>query len=123
MQMNTRMTADLPCAPAAMLAPLLASAAEDGVSHALHDIAEVADAVGAETMEVTLDCRQHGGDSVLLPGLADFQGPAICITLPGMLCCRDQCSAPSLDINLKGLCPSTGIVQQPMQCCKPVDLR
>lgn len=103
MQMNNRMTADLPCAPASMLAPLLTSAAEDGVTHALHDIAELADAVGAETMEVTLDCRLHGRDSVLLPGLADFQGPAICITLPGMLCCHDRCSAASISHNLEGL--------------------
>ncbi len=83
-QVNTRMTADLPCAPASMIAPLLSAAAEDTV-HALLDIAELADAMGAETMEVTLDYRQHGVESLLLPGLADFQGPAICITLPGVI--------------------------------------
>lgn len=81
-QVNTRMTADLPCAPASMLAPLLAAAAED-MTHTLFDIAELADAVRCETMEVTLDYRQHGTESLLLPGLAEFQGPALCVMLPG----------------------------------------
>lgn len=76
------MTADMPCAPASMLAPLLGAAAED-MTHTLFDIAELADAVGCETMEVTLDYRQHGTESLLLPGLAEFQGPALCVMLPG----------------------------------------
>ena len=50
---------------------------------ALQDIAEVADAAGAAVMEVFLDERQHGAQSLLQPGLAAMQGPALCIRIPG----------------------------------------
>ncbi|BDA44284.1 probable Sacsin [Coccomyxa sp. Obi] len=103
-QVNTRMTADLPCAPASMLAPLLAAAAED-MTHALFDIAELADAVGCETMEVTLDCRQHGTESLLLPGLAEFQGPALCIMLSGVVLSREelcQLQCPGTPYKIRG---------------------
>lgn len=83
MQVNTRMTADLPCVPSSVLAPLLAKEKGGGAEHLLADIAELADAAGAETLEITLDERQHGQESLLLLGLAGFQGPAICISLPG----------------------------------------
>ncbi len=82
-QVNTRMTADLACMPASALAPMLGADWGAGPSHILADIAEAADAAGAGTLEITLDERQHGQESLLLPGLAGFQGPAICITLPG----------------------------------------
>ena len=99
MQVNTRMTADLPCAPASVLAPLLADAVED-MTHALFDIAELADAVRCETMEVTLDCRQHGTESLLLPGLAEFQGPALCVMLPGALSVGQCISCSSVMVSL-----------------------
>ena len=50
---------------------------------ALCDIAEVAEAAGAEALELWLDCRQHPSQSMLQLGLADFQGLAICIRIPG----------------------------------------
>lgn len=50
---------------------------------ALQDIAEVADAAGAAGMEVFLDERQHGTQSLLQPGLAAMQGPALCVRIPG----------------------------------------
>ena len=50
---------------------------------ALCDIAEVAEAAGAGALELWLDCRQHSSQSMLQPGLADFQGLAICIRIPG----------------------------------------
>jgi sacsin len=50
---------------------------------ALCDIAELAEAAGAEALELWLDCRQHPSQSMLLPGLAAFQGLAICIRIPG----------------------------------------
>ena len=56
----------------------------DGCS-ALWDIAELADAAGAQSLEVVLDCRRHGEQSLLLPGLAPFQGPAVCVAIPGKL--------------------------------------
>ena len=57
------------------LAPLL---------QALNDLAEVADAGGCTSMEVVLDRRQHGTQSLLLPGLAAMQGAALCIRMPGL---------------------------------------
>jgi hypothetical protein len=51
---------------------------------ALCDIAEVAEAAGAEALELWLDCRQHPSQSMLLPGLAAYQGLAICVSIPGV---------------------------------------
>ena len=41
MQVNTRMTADLPCVPSSVLAPLLAKEKGGGAEHLLADIAEL----------------------------------------------------------------------------------
>ena len=51
---------------------------------ALNDLAEVADAGGCAAMEVVLDRRVHGTQSLLLPGLAATQGAALCIRIPGL---------------------------------------
>jgi len=51
---------------------------------ALNDLAEVADAGGCTSIEVVLDRRQHGTQSLLLPGLAAMQGAALCIRMPGL---------------------------------------
>ena len=82
-QVNTDMTVELPCEDAARLAGKLEAQAELGPLRMLYDAAEVVEACGGSHMEVHLDCRQHGTESLLLPGLAPHQGPAICVKLPG----------------------------------------
>ena len=82
-QVNTDMTAVLPCEDAARIAGKLEAQAELGPMRMLYDIAEVIEACGGSHMEVHLDCRQHRNESLLLPGLGAHQGPAICIKLPG----------------------------------------
>jgi hypothetical protein len=41
--------------------------------YVLYDIAEFADACGCESMDVWVDNRQHGQQSLLHSGLAEFQ--------------------------------------------------
>ena len=53
------------------------------IAMVLQDIAEVADAAGGVAMEVFLDERAHGTQSLLQPGLAGMQGPALCVRIPG----------------------------------------
>jgi|AntAceMinimDraft_12_1070368.scaffolds.fasta_scaffold197062_1 sacsin len=72
----------LPCPSAQTLRRLLPAYAD--AAHAMTDIAEVADAVGASGMEVTLDLRTYPARSLLLPQLAGFQGPAITVRLIGI---------------------------------------
>ena len=82
-QVATNMTVSLPCESAARISKKLEAQAELGPMRMLYDIAEAVDACGGTHMEVHLDCRQHGTESLLLPGLAQFQGAAICVKLPG----------------------------------------
>ena len=82
-QVNTDMTNVLPCEEAARIAGRLEAQAELGPMRMLYDIAEVIEACAGSHMEVHLDCRQHRNESLLLPGLAAHQGPAICVKLPG----------------------------------------
>ena len=86
------MTVALPCEDAASIAPKLVAQAEVGPMRMLYDLAEVAEACGGTHMEVHLDYRQRGTESLLLPGLAPHQGPAICVKLPGL-----PQAAPSVD--------------------------
>ncbi len=80
--MSTDHTQQLPCPAASSLAAALASQRTRGVE-ALFDIAEVAEAAGASRMDVWLDARRHPAQSLLQPGLAEFQGPAVCVSIPG----------------------------------------
>ena len=82
-QVNTQMTEDLPCPTASAIASALAREPEQPAT-ALWDVAEAADAAGADMLEVTLDLQHHGLQSLLQPGLAAVQGPALCINIPGM---------------------------------------
>lgn len=82
MQVNTQMTLELQCPAAGTLAALLAENA-DNVCTLCGDIAEVADACGAPALDIILDCHQHPQQSLLAPGLAALQGPALCFAIPG----------------------------------------
>ena len=81
-EVDKQSTDRLPCPSAFTLRRLLPAYAD--AAHVLTDIAEVADAVGARGMEVTLDLRQYPARSLLLPALAGFQGPAITVKLTGV---------------------------------------
>ncbi len=80
------MTTPLPCPSAKYLAGLL-EGLQSPLSMLLGDVAEMADAAGCESLEVVLDQRQHGQQSLLHPGLAGQQGPALCFRLQGEQCC------------------------------------
>lgn len=44
---------------------------------------QVADAAGAAVVEVVVDARPHGTQSLLAAGLARTQGAAVCAHIPG----------------------------------------
>eukprot|EP00879_Flechtneria_rotunda_P005855 GHRR01006161.1.p1 GENE.GHRR01006161.1~~GHRR01006161.1.p1 ORF type:complete len:2934 (+),score=1214.27 GHRR01006161.1:179-8980(+) len=52
----------------------------------------VASGAHAVSMDVTLDERQHGIQSLLHPGLAKLQGPSVCIALHGLHLSQGQLS-------------------------------
>lgn len=83
-QVRTNMTVALPCEAAPAIGNVLAAQGDLSPTRMFHDVAEVADACGGTHLEVHLDCRQHRNESLLLPGLGAFQGPAICLKLPGV---------------------------------------
>ena len=100
---DQKQTDRLPCPPAASIATLL-SGYQD-VDCLLWDLLEVADAAGATSVEVTLDARQHGRQSLLAPLLAPFQGPALMVRFGGVsLDSQELCSllAPAPPIKLRG---------------------
>ena len=84
LQVSTNMTVTLPCEDAARIGSKLEAQADLGPMRMLYDIAEIVDACGGSHMEVHLDCRQHRNESLLLPSLAPFTGPALCVKLPGV---------------------------------------
>ena len=96
------MTVTLPCEDASRLAGKLEAQAELGPMRMLYDISEIIEACGGSHMEVHLDCRKHRNESLLLPGLTQYQGPAICVKLPGesqasLYCADASCIVHSLD--------------------------
>ena len=50
----------------------------------LLDLIEVADSLGARQVNFLLDGRTHSTQSLLSPGLATFQGEALCMYLPSV---------------------------------------
>jgi hypothetical protein len=49
------------------------------ISHSIPDLLEVADLAGARRFEVLIDERHHAAQSLLNPGLAACQGPAVSV--------------------------------------------
>jgi hypothetical protein len=100
---DKEMTDRLACPPAAALATLLAG--YDDASSLLYDILDVADAVGASGVEFTLDERTHGRQSLLSPGLAACQGPALLARIEGVVLSEGEiCSllAAAPPVKLRG---------------------
>ena len=54
-----------------------------GVEGLIYSVAEIAERGGGKRLEVFLDQRRHPAVSLLQPGLADSQGPALCFNIPG----------------------------------------
>lgn len=73
----------------------------EALSCILYSIADLADAGGAERIRVHLDQRHHPSKSLLQHDFADFQGPAICVTIPGPV---------SIIPFETGFCPGRGIL-------------
>ena len=99
---DQQMTDRLPCPPAAGIASLLGGYQD--ADCLLWDLLEVADAAGATSVEVTLDTRQHGKQSLLSPLLAPFQGPALMVRLDVVLEAHELCTllASTPPIKLRG---------------------
>ena len=77
------MTQQLSCPSAQHLAPLLQQQVPEATS-ILGDMAELADACAATTLDIVLDVQQHAQQSLLHAGLARTQGPSLCFSLPGV---------------------------------------
>lgn len=73
------------CPSAADVASTLASGALSA-AEAIRDILEVAEAAGATSVDLVVDSRRHGTNSLLAPGLARAQGAALCVNIPGDCC-------------------------------------
>ena len=74
-----------------------------GPKHVLHDLLEVADVLGARTVEVLLDERTHRSESVLQPSLAPLQGPSLVVHIPGVaLATEDILRLMSLNWDVRG---------------------
>ena len=80
--LEEKLTDQLPCPSAAQVAAALADAGHEG--HLLLDLLAAADGLGARAAHFVLDERRHGTQSLLSPALAPFQGPALCLYLPGV---------------------------------------
>ena len=83
----------------------------------LHDIAEIADAAGATAVEVFCDERQHGRQSLLQPGLAAMQGPALCLRIPGTFWICQGCVTGTPAICTHGL--ATSYLLMRLELCNP----
>lgn len=82
----------------ARLRECLANYPEDGL---LKEMVQNADDAGASTFEVLLDKRNHPKKSLLLDGLAPFQGPAICTYNDASFTETDIASIQSVGNSLK----------------------
>jgi hypothetical protein len=62
---------------------------------------EVADLLGASSLELTLDMRQHATQSLLMPGLAGFQGASGCgYALCSLMASTDLADVSRLELTL-----------------------
>ncbi|KAK9808692.1 hypothetical protein WJX72_002029 [[Myrmecia] bisecta] len=82
-QVDTQMTQNMRAKPAAELKAALEQQPA-GMLSALWDLLEVADAAGADAIDIVMDMRTHPSQSLLQPALAAFQGPALCVSIRGV---------------------------------------
>eukprot|EP00803_Ostreobium_quekettii_P010692 evm.model.scf_230.1 EVM.evm.TU.scf_230.1 scf_230:55-29919(-) len=103
-QVDTQMTNKLPCASAQDLKQALLNHKDPPIV-AIYDLLEVADSCGATRVHVYVDERQFKTQSLLHPGLAPFQGPALCIQIEGLvLSASELCElqSPTTPFHLRG---------------------
>ena len=89
--------------PDAML--LKANLNLDSCSETLNDLLSLGDQCGARSMHVCLDMRFHPSESLMHPGLADAQGPALCVFIDGPTLSSEEISQmllpPQLFVNVE----------------------
>jgi hypothetical protein len=61
-----------------------------GDSSLLLELLETADVCGSTDIQFILDFRSHPGVSLLVPTLAQFQGPSLCVFLPEVVLARKE---------------------------------
>ena len=105
-QVDTQMTQQLSCPSAAHLAPLLRDQVPEAVT-ILGDMAELADACGAPSLDIILDVQTHAQQSLLHAGLARTQGPALCFSLPGEHAGAPLLVPASAHLQRGGMCRSS----------------
>eukprot|EP00198_Chlamydomonas_reinhardtii_P000860 XP_001690195.1 predicted protein [Chlamydomonas reinhardtii] len=106
---EAQLTSALPCPSPAELRerlglaaqgePLPTSSSSDASASAaaaatfLLELMELADGLGLRCLRLVLDGRSHPAQSLLAPGLAQFQGPALCAVLPDVVLGPDDLAA------------------------------
>ena len=85
---DSRSTSRLACPDPRTLRKLLPL--YDDSSFFLWDLFELADAAGASSVRVTLDCATYAARSLLEPRLAEFQGPAVVFEARGVGLAPDE---------------------------------
>ena len=65
---------------------------------------DLADCLGAKSVQIVLDYRRHPAQSVLQPSLAALQGPAVLLHMEGVSLGADQlCRLQNLPVHRQGL--------------------
>ena len=77
-------TVTLPCPSLAQIRERLGFEAASPCLAALLELLEVADLLGCPRLYFAIDLRHHPSQSLLHAGLADFQGPALCVVMAGV---------------------------------------
>jgi len=83
--MNSKIKTEVRACPSKDALQALMAKLPTSVESLIYSVAEVADCGRAKRLEVFLDQRKHKAISILQPGLAGGQGPALCFNIPGRL--------------------------------------
>ena len=109
--LRDKFTDTFPCPSSTQIQEALAGFGHE--SNVLLDLLEVADVLGAKGVHFCCDRRLHPSESLLFPTLVEFQGPALCVFMPGValtteeLCLLHQHSADRW-FKLRGRTPRFG---------------
>ncbi|GAX84471.1 hypothetical protein CEUSTIGMA_g11891.t1 [Chlamydomonas eustigma] len=90
-EVDSSMTLALPCPAPQQIRDRLLQESRPCMSM-LWELVELGDLLGAPRLHFVLDMRHHGTQSLLHPGLASHQGPALCVVMPGVTLGPDELS-------------------------------